>query len=160
MLRAVALVAASLFLLTVPVRADDVSGHSGLALAALVAANSPTLAASDKTTMAALFDGKTAGPFPAGKKITVQADGVTCVAGNVDITHFSCDLTFGGKTVSLSGRQAHEIYATMGEVGVPEDGAMGKIYEGLSHLACTVDPNEVKQASGEGVSCTFTPGVP
>jgi hypothetical protein len=156
----VIVLAVSLLFAVQPGRADDVSGHAGLALAALVAASSPALAAPDKSVMAALFDGKTAGPFAAGKKITIQADGVVCAAGNVDITHFSCDLTFGGKSVSLSGRQAHEMYATIGEIGVPEDGAMGKIYEGLSHLTCTVDPNEVKQATGEGVSCTFTPGPP
>jgi len=138
--------------------AGQATGHSGLALAALIAANSPTLAASDKSVLAALFDGKLTVSFPAGKKISVQADTITCAAGNVDITYQSCQMAFGKTTVSLSGRKAHEIFATLVEVGVPSDGAAGTIYESLSHLNCTVDPNEVKQSDGSGVDCKFTAG--
>jgi hypothetical protein len=136
------------------------SGSGGLALSALVAANSPTVSAGDKKVLAALLAGQANASYPAGKKISIAADSITCAAGNVDITLHSCKLVFGKKTVTLTGRQAHEIYATLVEAEVPSDGALGTIYETLTHLACTVDPGEVKQKAGEGVSCKFETGGP
>ncbi|MGB6535100.1 MAG: hypothetical protein WBF58_03970 [Xanthobacteraceae bacterium] len=140
--------------------AGTASGSSGLALSALVAANSPTLAPSDKAAMAALFDGQSGVSYPAGHKIVIAADGITCLAGNVDITRHSCVLQFGSNKITLTGRQAHEIFATLVEVGVTADGALGTIYESLTHLSCTVDPNEVEQNSGEGASCSFVTDGP
>ena len=37
-------------------------------------------------------------------------------------------------------QRLHELFATIAEVGVKPDGAAGTIYEGLSQLACTIDP--------------------
>jgi hypothetical protein len=137
--------------------ASTAMGHTAVALAGVVAPHSPTLSKKDKETMAALFDGHDPA-FPAGQKISVKADSVTCFAGDVSINTFSCDLKFGGSTIKLTGRKASEIYATLIEAGVPGDGAAGKIYESLSQLSCTIDPNEIKQNSGGGASCSFTPG--
>lgn len=150
-----------LALLLIPdlARAGEATSHSALALSALVAANSPTLAARDKTVMAALFNGQLKVSFPAGKKISITADSIKCAAGNVDITHQSCQLAFGKKTVTLTGRKAHEVFATLVEAGVPADGALGTIYKSLSHLKCTVDPNEVKQRAGGGADCKFDAGA-
>jgi hypothetical protein len=134
------------------------SGSGALALAALVGANSPLLSSSGKTVLAALFAGNVGLSYPAGKKIVVKADSVTCLAGDVDITRHSCDLVFGKTKVTFTGRPAHEIYATLVEVGVPADGALGTIYEALSQLSCTIDPTEVKQRAGGGATCQFTPG--
>jgi hypothetical protein len=61
--------------------------------------------------------------------------------------------------VTVSGWRAHELFATIGEVGVPVDGAMGTLYESLSQLSCTIDPDAIKQKTGGGASCTFTPGA-
>jgi hypothetical protein len=135
------------------------SGSGGLALAALVAANSPTLASQSKKVMAALLDGKLGVAYPAGKKISVVAAGIRCSAGNVDISSHSCTLTFGKKKVTLAGRKAHEIYATLVEVGVPSDGAAGTIYESLTNLNCSVVPSKVKERDGSGVSCKFDSGA-
>jgi hypothetical protein len=135
--------------------AADISGHSALALAGVIAEHSPTLARLDKSTMAALFDGRDP-PYPAGQKISVKADSVTCFAGDVSINTFSCALTFGKSTITLTGRKANEIYATLIEAGVPSSGAAGKIYESVAQLVCTIDPNEIKQNSGGGASCSFT----
>jgi hypothetical protein len=140
--------------------AGTASGSGGLALSALVAINSPALSATDKKVMAALFSGKLTVPFPAGKKISIAADSVTCLAGDVDITRHSCNLVFGKKKITLGGSKAHQLYATLVEVGVPSDGAAGTIYESLEHLNCTVDPNEVKQRDGGGVACHFDTGAP
>jgi hypothetical protein len=130
-------------------------GHSAVALAGVVASYSPTLPLNEKVVMAKLFDGQDP-VFPAGKKITITADSITCFAGDVSINTFNCDLTFGKGTMNVTGRKASEIYATLIEAGVPGDGAAGKIYEAVAQLSCTIDPNEIKQNSGGGASCSFT----
>ncbi len=137
----------------------DTTGPRALALAALVATHSPLLSGQDKHAIARLFDGHLGFPFPAGRKITVQADAILCRASNVDITSRSCTLTFGTHTAMLKARQAHELFATIAEAGVPEDGAAGSIFEGMSHLNCTVDPAEIKQKAGGGADCKFDPGA-
>ena len=134
------------------------TGPAALAVAALVAENAPSVAAADKKIIATLFGGNANVSYPAGKKIAVGADKIVCKAGNVDVTLHSCDLTFGTKTVTITGRKAHELYATVAEIGVPPDGAMGTIYESLSQLTCTVDPNQIKQRAGDGANCNFGPG--
>jgi len=139
--------------------ASTVGGPGALALAALAAENSPTLASGDKHAIATLFSGSVNVAYPHGKKIAVGADKIVCRASNVDITQHECDLTFGAKTVSLTGRKAHELYATIAEIGVPPDGAMGTIYESLSQVTCTIDPDQIKQRAGGGANCSFTPGA-
>jgi hypothetical protein len=61
--------------------------------------------------------------------------------------------------VNLKGRRAHELYATIGEVGVPSEGAAGSVFERLSDLNCTINPNEIAQKGGGGASCTFDAGA-
>jgi hypothetical protein len=141
---------------TAAAQADQTGSHSGLALSALVAAYSLAVPANVKTVMATLFDGNPAG----GAKISIEADSIVCLAGDVAINRYSCDLTFGKSKVTVTGRKAHEIFATLVEVGIPSDGAAGKLYESLSHLKCTVDPNQIRQNDGGGVTCTFDPGPP
>ena len=138
--------------------AATVSGSSALALASLVAANSRLLAQQDRSVLARMFAGYLNFRFPPDRKIAVEADSIVCRASNVDITSRSCELTFGQKKVTLSGRKAHELFATLAEVGVRPDGAAGTIRESLSRLSCTIDPNEVKQKAGGGATCNFDPG--
>ena len=95
-------------------------------------------------------------PIPRARKSVTTAK-LTCKASNVDIDAHSCDLTFGGKDVTLNGRRAHELFATLAEIGVEPDGAAGSIYEAFANLKCTVDPNEVKQMAGGGAHCDFAP---
>jgi hypothetical protein len=159
-MRRMAFLVCPLLLASSAVFADSASGGTGLALAALVAEHSPLLDAQQKNVLARLLDGNPAVTYPANAKIRVAADSVVCRASNVDITAHSCELGFGGKKITVAGRKAHELYATLTEAGVPSDGAAGTIFEGLSHLACTIDPNEIKQTSGGGADCTFDPGVP
>jgi hypothetical protein len=135
--------------------ATTTTGHSALALAALVASYSPVLNAHEKHVMARLLEGRQNVSFPAGKTISVSADSIICKAGDVDITARSCALTFGAKTINIAGRRANELYATMIEAEVPSDGAAGTIYESLTALACTIDPNGIKQNSGGGASCAY-----
>jgi hypothetical protein len=140
--------------------AATASGSSALALAALVAADTRLLPRQDRSVMARMFAGYLNFRFPANRKITIKADSIVCRASNIDITQRSCELTFGSKKITLNGRKAHELFATIAEVGVPADGAAGTIFESLSHLACTIDPNEVKQKAGGGATCNFDPGAP
>jgi hypothetical protein len=140
--------------------AAAVSGSSALALASLVAANSRLLAQQDRSVLARMFAGYLNFRFPPDRKIAVEADSIVCRASNVDLTSRSCELTFGPKKVTLSGRKAHELFATLAEVGVRPDGAVGTIRESLSRLSCTIDPNEVKQKAGGGATCNFDPGKP
>jgi hypothetical protein len=139
--------------------ADTAAGQRALALAALVGMKSPLVSGQDKHALVRLFEGSPDIAFPAGRKVAVAADAIVCRASNVDITSRSCTLTFGARTVTLKGRQAHELFATIAEVGVPEDGAAGSVFEGLSKLDCTIDPAEIKQKAGGGANCTFNPGA-
>ncbi len=157
-MRKAALLALPLWLAGHAALADAASGNGALALAALVAESSPAVSAFNKTVMARMLNGNLAFPYPAGHTIVVKADSVVCRASNVDISAHSCALKFGGVTRNLTGRRAHELYATIGEVGVAPDGAAGSVFEALSHLDCTIDPNVVKQRAGGGASCAFTPG--
>ena len=153
------LVLASAFTLTVaPATADGTgsSGAGGLALAALVGAHSPALSPPQKQALADMLDGNLG--FALSAAFTVAADSVSCRQSDVDISHHDCTLKFGAATRALSGRAAHELYATLAENGVPSDGAAGSIYEAVSHLACTIKPAEVKQKAGGGATCTWAPG--
>ncbi len=158
MLKLAALLAPVLLIAATSAHAQQTGGSSGLALAALVGAHSPALGAADKNALSRMLDGNLNFHYPAGKRIVVKADSVVCRSSNVDISAHSCVLTFGTKKASLAGRAAHELYATIIEVGVPGDGAAGTIYEALKTLACTIDPNAVKQRDGSGADCTFVPG--
>jgi hypothetical protein len=137
------------------VSAATVSGSAALALAALVARHAPRLGRYDERIMALMLDDRLEFSFPPGRKISVAADTVTCRASNVDIALHSCDLGFGTATVALGGREAQELFATLAEAGVKPEGAAGSIVASLSHLACTVDPNAVKQRAGGGAQCRF-----
>jgi hypothetical protein len=157
-MRKAALLALPLLLAGHPAFANNTSGNSALALAALVGPHSPTLTLKQKTALLLMLDGRLNFPYPPGQKIDVKADKVTCRASNVDISAHSCELTFGTKTRNLTGRAAHELYATLIESGVPSDGAAGSLFESVTALSCTIDPSEVKQKAGGGADCTFTPG--
>jgi len=140
-----------------PASAASVSGNGALSLAALVGLQSLSLNKAEKAILRKYLDGHAQVIFYKGKKIEVKADAVTCRISNVDITEHSCDLTFGGKKKSISGRAAHEIYATLVENGVPSDGAAGSIFEAITNLDCKVTPSEVAQKAGGGATCDFTP---
>jgi hypothetical protein len=133
--------------------AAAISGSPALALAGVVAAHAPNLSPAEKKTVAAIFDGKGAGPYKG--KITVAADKIVCRAGNVDITARSCELTFGKKTLSFDGREANELYATEVFAGIPSDGAAGKTFESVAKLKCTLDPKAIAQNDGSGADCAY-----
>jgi hypothetical protein len=135
----------------------SVGGQTALALGALVAGHSPSLGSVQKRTIQRIFNGDQTGPFPTTQPITVQADSILCRVSNVQIAVRSCVLTFGSHSHKLTGRAAHELYATLVEVGNPSSGAAGTIFESLAQLSCTIDPQALKQSGGGGASCTFTP---
>jgi hypothetical protein len=137
--------------------AETDDGSGALALAALVAENSPVLGATDKAVMAKFLNGQTDVAYPAGETTLISADKVTCRASNVDVTAHACDLIFGKKTVMLMGRRAHELYSTLAEIGVPADGAAGSTFEAIANLKCAITPSEVKQKTGGGAHCDYSP---
>ena len=138
--------------------ADTASGYGALALAALVGAHAPGLTVLEKHALSSMLDGNLAFTVPAGQKIRVAADSVSCRSSNVDISEHDCTLKFGAASLTLNGRAAHELFATLIENGVPSDGAAGSIYEAVSHLSCTIDPAEVKQRGGGGADCSYDAG--
>lgn len=137
--------------------AGTVDGSGALALAALVGEVSPLVSAPKKRVLAQLLDGHADFKFPSGQTVSVVAETLSCRASNVDIKAHSCELKFGDHNVVLHGRKAHELFATVAEIGVPPEGAAGSIFEAVSKLNCTVDPNEVKQNSGGGARCQYEP---
>lgn len=137
--------------------AESADGNGALALAALVAENSPLLGATDRAVLAKFLNGQTNVAYPAGETTLVSADKITCRASNVDITEHSCDLAFGKKTVMLMGRRAHELYTTLAEIGVQAEGAAGSSFAALSNLKCAINPSEVQDKSGGGAHCDYSP---
>ena len=135
--------------------AATASGSGALALTALVGAHAPGLIRHDRRTLEQLLEGHASVPFPANRKISVEAGAIDCTAGNVDITAHACKFTFGAETVHIGGRKAHELYATMVEVGISSEGAAGTLHETVSHLVCTISPHEIAQKAGGGADCTF-----
>jgi hypothetical protein len=158
-LRRTAIALVPLLLASQSAPAATAAGPGALALAALVGAHSPLLARHEKRALTRLLDGHSRVGYPPVGKFSVKADAVVCRASNVDITSRSCKLTFGARSVNLTGRQAHELYATIAEAGVPPDGAAGSVFESLSHLVCTIDPQVIAQKAGGGADCTFDPGA-
>jgi hypothetical protein len=134
--------------------AQTASDHDALALAAIVGGYSPSLSAAQK---AVLTDYLASNPHKDAKaaKIVVAAAQVKCLASNVDVTRFECDLTFGKATQTLKGRKAFEIYAALGDAGVQDDGAAGTIYRSVAPLNCTLTPSAIAQEGGGGADCTY-----
>jgi len=134
------------------------TGPTALALAAVIAQHSPAVRAFDKRVIARLFRGNTRFGFTPNTKISVDADSVVCRVSNVDITQRSCELTFGTRKRTLTGREANEVGATATAAGVPSEGAAGSSIESISKLRCTIDPNEIMQKAGGGANCNFETG--
>lgn len=149
--------AASVSFATASAYAGASNGPGALALAALVAEPSPQVPAQDKRLVAAYFDGRADAPHTKGKRVAVKADAIDCRASNVNITERTCDLTFGDKKITLRGRKAHELYATLAENGVPGEGAAGSIHESITSLDCQIDADEVADKAGGGARCAFNP---
>lgn len=137
---------------------QNVSGPSSLAFAALIAEHSPMLTPEEKKIMADLLEDRLSFTFPPGKTIGVGADSIKCRDSNVAISSRSCDLAFGKETITLKGRKAHELFATLAEIGVAPEGGAGSNFESASLIVCLVDPNFIKQKSGGGSACQFETG--
>ena len=146
----------ALVLATPSAYAADAKGSSALALATIVAGHSPTMDQRDKRLLRRMFNGRGTGRSQG--KITVEADSIKCKVGNVDITSRSCDLAFGKEQVSLDGRRANEVFATLVVAGVTPDGAAGSMNAAVSKFKCTIDPQEIKQKAGGGADCSFDAG--
>ena len=129
------------------------SGATALAVAAVVAQYSPLLSAYEKKLIAGIFNGN----VKAGdkQKLSVTAESVTCRISNVAIAERSCELTFKKGKRTLKGREANELYATLGSAGVVAEGAAGSMIEGVTKLNCTLDPAVIKDNSGGGADCSF-----
>jgi hypothetical protein len=134
------------------------TGPTALALAAVIAQHSPLVRAFDRRIIARLFGGRTNFGFTPNTRISVMADSVVCRTSNVDITARTCDLTFGIRKRTLTGREANEVSATGLTAGASSEGAAGSIVESISKLECTIDPNEIMKKSGGGAECTFERG--
>jgi hypothetical protein len=134
------------------------TGPAALALAAVIAQHSPLVRPLDRRVIARLFNGGTRFGFTPNTKISVDADSVICRVSNVDITSRSCELTFGSRKRTLTGREANEIFATAAAAGISSEGAAGSIIASISKLQCTIDPNEIMQKGGGGAECRFDAG--
>ncbi len=133
------------------------NGSSALALSTIVGELSPQTSPADKRLLAAYFNGRADAPHGKNQRIAVKADAIDCRAGNVDITSRGCELTFGAKKIELSGRKAHELYATLIENGVVAEGAAGSSHASITALDCIVDADEVAEKAGGGARCAFNP---
>ena len=134
--------------------AATATGSSALALASVVVVQSPVLGTGDILLIRRLFNGHFHRLRGDTNVISVEANAIVCSIGNVDLTLHSCKLTFGGKTINLTGDAAYQLYA-MSQAGVPSEGSAGEVHESLSHLVCTINPLEIAKRNGGGADCTF-----
>jgi hypothetical protein len=118
------------------------------------ASHSSVLGSYGRRVMRGLFDGHSV-RFPPDRKISVTADSIKCRVSGVDLAARSCELAFKGGKRNLTGREANELFATLAAAGVMSEGAAGSIFEGVANLACTIDPNVIRQKDGGGADCTF-----
>ncbi len=133
------------------------TGPTALAVAAVIAQYSPVLNPGERKVIAGVFDGNTRMSYPI-KKLSVDADTVTCRISNVAIADRSCDLSFKKGKRSLKGRAANEVYATLASAGIAAEGAAGSMIESLSKLSCTLDLGAIKQNDGSGANCSWEGG--
>lgn len=145
-----------LLLMAPPASAETADGSGALALAALVGQNSPKLDPAAKDVLLKLLDGDAKIGTSTGT-ILVKANKINCRASNVDITAHSCELTFGGTMAKITGRRAHELYATLAEIGIQPDGAAGSSFEAIGQLNCKIDVTAVTQMAGGGAHCDYAP---
>ena len=157
-MRARLLALAALALAPSAAQAGQTYGPYALALAGVVAEHDPYLGYGDRHVVEALFAGDAHVFYPVGHHIAVRADHAVCRVSNVAITARSCQLTFHGHTVNLSGPAANAVFATIAASGVPGDGAAGTIFEAVHSLACTLTPSVIKQNGGGGANCVFSVG--
>jgi hypothetical protein len=115
----------------------------------------PSSEARTRAALAKLLDGDTTFDVPKGRTIPVTADKVACHASNIDIAEHDCTLTFGKQDVTLKGRAAHELYATLLEAGVQPDPGAGNIWVSVSKLDCAINVAEVKEKAGGGATCHY-----
>jgi hypothetical protein len=152
----IALATALMFLGLASARAGSVTGQAALALAGVVAPASHVLSMTEKEAVATLFAANSTISYK--KKIVVTAEKIVCRVSNVDITARSCELTFGKTVKTINGRAANEVFATAAMAGVASDGAAGSIFESVSKLSCTLDPQVIKDKAGGGAECSFEAG--
>jgi hypothetical protein len=132
--------------------ATSLRGTGALALAALVGLHSPNVSARDRSALSSMLNGDR--DFVASSKINVVAQSVLCNSTNVDLTRHSCEIKFGSDTRELSGREAHELYATLIENGVANDPGAGSNHFTVSNLDCPITIKHIKNYEGGGADCT------
>jgi hypothetical protein len=132
-----------------------VTGPAALALASVLAQHSPLLSTDDKELVARIFGGDSDVARSTRKIVSVTVDSIVCRLSNVDITTRHCELAFKTSKLTLRGREANEMGATLAAAGVPAEGAAGSIIESISQLVCTIDANEISQMAGAGAKCAF-----
>jgi hypothetical protein len=115
-------------------------------LAAVIAQHSPAVRAFEKRVIVRLFRGSTSFGFT-----LVDADSNR--VSNVHITSRNCDLSFGSRKPTLTGREADELGATTAVPGVPSREAAGSSTESISNCG-TIDPKIMR--AGGGADCFET----
>lgn len=133
--------------------AADNDGAAALALGIEVGTRSPLVTAANKQILTQVGAG--AAPRRAAP-IVVKADLVQCSQSSVVINDWACTLTFGARTVRLTGQSAHSLLATLLENGAEGDGAMGRTYTSVARLACTISPRQIAAGAGAGAQCSWT----
>lgn len=152
-----ALLAAGLVssLAAAPAAAEVANGSDALMISGLIGVQSPNVSAANKARLRRLMDGGAV----SGPAFNVIASGVTCRSSNVAVGAFSCDLTFGTRTVHVSGRAAHELMATLTVAGIEPDGAAGSSYVGARNMRCRLEPATLADHGGGGAECNWDPAA-
>ena len=125
-------------------------------LATLVGGYSPTLSAAHKLVLTHFLAGNARTDAKAGT-VTVDADQVSCTAGDKDETSFACDLKFGAAPFQLTARAASQVYAALRLVGADLSAPIGTYTVTVTALHCTLDAATIAAGTSGGADCTFTP---
>jgi hypothetical protein len=100
--------------LTIPALVQRCRGADPSTLAAVIAQHSPPVRAFEKRVIVRLLRGSTSFGFP-----PVDAHSVVYRVSNVHITSRNCDLSFGSRKRTLTGREVNELGATTAVPGIP-----------------------------------------
>jgi hypothetical protein len=138
-----------------PVTLINVDDDSSMLVAALVGAYSPTAAAADKAVLTHYLAGQPT-LDAAAAKFQVNADKVACNSSNRNLKAWTCDLTFGAKTVHLTARAASELDTALNLTGLLQDVAMGTSAIGAKPMRCTLDPAAIATRTKGGAVCALT----
>ena len=131
-------------------------GSGALSLATVLALHDPLLTAADRVLLTQYLAGNPQAKHSKGLVVRLNTGAIACRSGDVDLAMHECTIQYGLHTITLEGRYAHELYATMVEASIQSGGAAGSVYESVTDLHCVIEADQISDEGGGGATCSYT----